>query len=412
MGWLLLRQGSQEIIVITSKGQKMIGLKELFQAGVHFGHKTSRWSPKMSPFIWGSKNKIHLIDISKTAILLERASKYLKEAASTGKSIMWVGTKKSARPTIKKIGFTLKMPYVINRWIGGTLSNFSEIKKAITRLLHLRDVIKKSGSYYSKKELSALQKEIDRLEKTIGGITDLSYPPAAIVIVDAKKEHAAIKEALKLDIPVIAMTDTNTDPTGIHFVIPSNDDAPKAIECIMYSLSAAAEEGRKVFEEKHQKELEEKQKEASAKREALRKENERKAAENAKKAAEVAARKAVEEKARKEALAKIKVAPERVKVAVKPEPPKKIEPVAKVVEKKVVTPKIVVVKKKEETPIKKATATKSTAAKKPSSTKKATPTKKTTTTKKPAPTKKPVKKVAPKKTSATSKSKSKGTKKR
>ncbi len=211
----------------------MIDIKELIKSGIHFGHRTSRWSPKMKPFIWGAKNKIHLIDISKTAFLLERAVEYLKAVTAEGGSIMWIGTKKAARDIVKKNAELLGMPFVINRWVGGTLSNYSQIKKAITRLLHLRDVAVKSGSYYTKKELSTMNKEIARLEKNIGGIINLRYPPQAIFVIDAKKEHAAVREALSLGIPVIGIVDTNTDPTGINFVIPANDDSPRAIECIM-----------------------------------------------------------------------------------------------------------------------------------------------------------------------------------
>ena len=211
----------------------MIDLRKLLEAGVHFGHRTSRWSPKMKPFIWGAKNKIHLIDVAKTAFLLDRATKFLTEAVKTGRPILWVGTKKAAAPIIEDVAKTLDMPYVIHRWIGGTLSNFTQVKKAVTRLLHLQDALTKSKSYHTKKEMSVLQKEIMRLEKNVGGIIDLAYPPAALFVIDAKREHAAVQEALTLGIPVVAIVDTNTDPTGINFVIPSNDDAPRAISCII-----------------------------------------------------------------------------------------------------------------------------------------------------------------------------------
>lgn len=226
----------------------MIDLKDLLQAGVHFGHRTSRWSPKMRPFIWGSKNKIHLIDVAKTAFLLKRAVSFLTGAVASGKPILWVGTKKAASSIVKDVADSLSMPYVINRWIGGTLSNHSQIKKAITRLLHLRDVVKKSQSYYTKKEMSMMQKEVARLEKNIGGIIDLSYPPAALVVVDAKREHAAIREALKLNIPVVALVDTNTDPTGINFVIPTNDDSPRAIRCIVDHIVEPVKKAKEAYE--------------------------------------------------------------------------------------------------------------------------------------------------------------------
>lgn len=231
----------------------MIDLKELLKAGVHFGHRTSRWSPKMKPYIWGAKNKIHLIDIAKTAFLLDRATKFIRKITSDGGSILWVGTKKAAREIIEKTATSLDMSYVIHRWVGGTLSNFGQIKKAITRLLYLQEIVSKPSPTYSKKELSSLHKEIIRLEKTVGGILNLSYPPAALIIVDAKKERSSVTEALRLKIPVIAIVDTNTDPTDINFVIPANDDAPRSIACIIDKLAAVVQEGKNIWEEKEAK---------------------------------------------------------------------------------------------------------------------------------------------------------------
>ena len=228
----------------------VIDLKEMLAAGLHFGHKTSRWHPKMKPFIWGAKNHVHLIDVSKTAILLERAGKFITESASQGGIFLWVGTKKPAQAIVQKLASSLEMPYVINRWVGGTLSNFEQIKKAITRLLHLRDVVKKSASHYTKKEIVVLQKEIARLEKNVGGIIDLDYPPAGIIIIDANKEHSTVKEASRLGLPIIGMIDTNTDPSDINLVVPANDDSPKAIAYVMEYFAACAAVGKKVFTDK------------------------------------------------------------------------------------------------------------------------------------------------------------------
>ena len=227
----------------------MINLKDLLKAGVHFGHKTSRWSPKMNPFIWGSKNKIHLINIAKTSFLLERSGKFLKDVASQGKCILFIGTKKAAQKIVFDIASKLKSPYVTNRWIGGTLTNFGQVKKAITRLLHLRDVVAKPTEHYKKKELSMIQKEIGRLEKNIGGILDLTYPPGAIIVVDAKKERSSIREAVNANIPIISMVDTNTDPSGINFVIPANDDSSRSITFVLEYLAAMIEEGQKIYKE-------------------------------------------------------------------------------------------------------------------------------------------------------------------
>jgi small subunit ribosomal protein S2 len=227
-----------------------IDLKEMLAAGLHFGHKTSRWHPKMRPFIWGAKNHVHLIDVSKTAILLERAGNFIKESTSQGGVFLWVGTKKPAQAIVQKLAMALGMPYVINRWVGGTLSNFEQIKKAITRLLHLRDVVKKSAAHYTKKEIVVLQKEIARLEKNVGGIIELDYPPAGIIIIDANKEHSTVKEASRLGLPIIGMIDTNTDPSDINLVVPANDDSPKAIAYVMEYFAACAAVGKKIFTDK------------------------------------------------------------------------------------------------------------------------------------------------------------------
>lgn len=226
-----------------------IDLKELLKAGVHFGHNASRWSPKMRPFIWGVHNKTHLIDISKTATLMEQAGNFLRKVAEQNGSILWVGTKKPAQQAILQHAAKTKSPCVIHRWIGGTLSNYDQVKKAMTRLLHLRDVAKKSLESYSKKEQSMFQKELARLERNVGGILELSYPPSVIVIVDAKKERSAIKEALDLSIPVIALVDTNTDPSGIPLIIPSNDDSPHAIAFILSYLSNCIVEGQALYKQ-------------------------------------------------------------------------------------------------------------------------------------------------------------------
>lgn len=227
-----------------------IDLKQLLDVGIHFGHKTSRWSPKMRPFIWGSRNKVHLIDVSKTAFLLERAGGFVKGLAAEGGAFLFVGTKKPAQDLVKKTAFSLGMPYVVHRWIGGTLSNFDQVKKAITRLLHFQDIIKKNLGNYKKKELVMIQKEIERLEKNVGGIINLDYPPAAIIVVDGKKEHAVIKEASRLGIPVIGLIDTNTDPKGVTHVIPGNDDSPKSIEYVLSYIEASIKAGQAQFEQK------------------------------------------------------------------------------------------------------------------------------------------------------------------
>jgi len=224
----------------------MIDLKKLVEAGVHFGHHSSKWHPKMKPYIWGTRNKVHLINVAKTAFLLDRAEKFLESAAAEGKQILWVGTKKTAQPLVRAMAEKFEMPFVYHRWIGGTLSNFDQVRKAITRLLHFRDIVAKSSARGTKKEYSVMLKEIERLEKNIGGISAMHGLPAAIVVVDAKKERAVIKEANNVGIPVICLVDTNTDPSGVSYLIPANDDSPKSIEVIFEQLALGVARGKAV----------------------------------------------------------------------------------------------------------------------------------------------------------------------
>ena len=224
----------------------MIDFKKLVKAGVHFGHQTSRWLPKMSPYIWGVKSNIHLIDVSKTAHQLEKSARFLQKVAGEGKQILWVGTKKAARVVIKDVATKLNMPYVNHRWVGGTLSNFAQVKKSVTRLLHYEDVLEKSEKYphYTKKELSKVKKNVDRMQNVIGGIRKLAWPIGAIVLVDVNKEHSALKEAVKVGVPVVALVDTNSDPSLVDYVIPANDDAPHSIAILLEYLQAAVEKGK------------------------------------------------------------------------------------------------------------------------------------------------------------------------
>ncbi len=229
----------------------MIDFRLLVKKGVHFGHETSRWCPKMSPFIWGTKDNVHLIDVSKTAIMMEKASQFLEEIASQGKTILWVGTKKPAQEIVKEAGKSVEMPSVSHRWIGGTLTNFGQVKKSLTRYLHFKDVLEKANrAQYTKKELNSFGKLVTRLEKNIGGILNLKWPVGALVVVDVKKERSAIKEAQFMGIPVVALVDTNCDPSGISYVIPGNDDAPHAIKVVVDYLAEAVKRGKVVVDEK------------------------------------------------------------------------------------------------------------------------------------------------------------------
>lgn len=259
----------------------MADFKELVAVGVHFGHEKRRWCPKMAPYIWGSKNNIHLIDVSKTAHQLEKSAKFLEDMAREGKTILWVGTKKAAQGVINEMAGKLNMPAVYHRWVGGTLSNFSQVKKSVTKLLHFEDVVEKADKYphYTKKEINTIYKNAERLRKNVGGIRTLNWPIGAIVIIDVGRERAALREALSVGVPVVALVDTNCDPSDIDYVIPGNDDAPRAIRFIVEYLGQAAEKGQKeaqaAAKEKKEREALEKQKEAeerAAKRAAAGKE--------------------------------------------------------------------------------------------------------------------------------------------
>lgn len=236
----------------------MIDFRKLIQAGVHFGHQKARWNPKMAPYIWGYSNNIHLINVAKSAHLLENAAQFLQKVASEGKTILLVGTKKPAQEIIKSSAQELGCPYVTHRWIGGTLTNFSQVKKSITKLLHCEDIVAKSAhdqSHYTKKELLQIQKMIHRLEENVGGIRNFSWPIGAIVIVDVRKEQAALKEAVSIGVPVVALVDTNSDPSLVDYVIPANDDAPRSISVIIEHLTQAIKVGMEQVTEKPAEEL-------------------------------------------------------------------------------------------------------------------------------------------------------------
>jgi small subunit ribosomal protein S2 len=234
-------------VEITLKGHLLIDLKKLIDAGVHFGHKTSRWNPKMEPFIWGQRNSIHLINVRATGDCLERSAKFLEAVAADKKTILWVGTKKVAQEIIATIGKRLNSPYVVHRWIGGTLTNNSQVKKSVTKLLHLEDVLAKSEQHaYTKKEYGVFQKMADRLVKNVGSIRNFTLPVGAVILVDVKKEQTALREAAAMGIPVVALVDTNSDPSLVQYPIPCNDDAAASVRVILDYLADAVENGQKI----------------------------------------------------------------------------------------------------------------------------------------------------------------------
>jgi len=209
---------------------KMPTLREMLNAGVHFGHKTSRWHPKMDEYVFMAKNGVHVINLEKTAMELEKAVEFLKQIASEGKTVVFVGTKKQASTIVKKAAISCGMPYIDSRWVGGTLTNFETIKSAVGRFQSRREDLEKEDGKLSKKELSKLRDKTEKGERLFGGITGLTKKPDAFILIGAHDEKNALHEANLDNIPVVALVDTNTDPTLIDYPIPANDDATKSIE--------------------------------------------------------------------------------------------------------------------------------------------------------------------------------------
>lgn len=224
-----------------------VDMKALLEADAHFGHKASRWHPKMAPYIHSKRQGAHIINLEKTVEALEKALPAITEIAKSDKKILFVGTKKQMKEIVKAAAESVEMPYVTVRWVGGTLTNVETVNRQIRKL---KDLEKRMASgelenRYSKLEVQRFQEEIDLLNERYGGIKNMSEQPAAIVVVDANEDKNAIKEANTLKIPVFAITDTNVDPTNIDYVIPCNDDAIKAAQLILDYIVAAIKEGRK-----------------------------------------------------------------------------------------------------------------------------------------------------------------------
>ena len=222
----------------------VVSLKQLLEAGVHFGHQTRRWNPKMAKFIFTERNGIYIIDLQKTVKKVEEAYDFLREVAQEGKTILFVGTKKQAQEAIKEEAIRANMFFVNERWLGGMLTNFKTIETRIKRLKQL-EAMAEDGTFevLPKKEVVGLNKERERLEKFLGGIADMPRIPDVMYIVDPRKERIAVQEAQKLNIPIVAMVDTNCDPDEIDVVIPSNDDAIRAVKLITAKMADAFIEG-------------------------------------------------------------------------------------------------------------------------------------------------------------------------
>ena len=222
----------------------VVSMKQLLEAGVHFGHQTRRWNPKMAEYIFTERNGIYIIDLQKTVKKLEEAYMFARQVAADGGEILFVGTKKQAQDSVKEEAVRCGMPYVNARWLGGMLTNFNTIQKRIKRLAQLK-AMESDGTFdlLPKKEVTKLNLEIEKLEKFMGGITEMKKQPAAMFIVDPRKERIAVLEAKKLGIPIIAIVDTNCDPDEVDYVIPGNDDAIRAVKLIAGAMADAVIEG-------------------------------------------------------------------------------------------------------------------------------------------------------------------------
>jgi len=243
---------------------KQVEVKELLDAGVHFGHLTRRWNPNMAPYIYMERNGIHIINLYKTAAKLEEATEALSKIAASGRKILFVATKKQAKDIVSELAAKAKQPYITERWPGGMLTNFVTIRKSVKKMAGI-DRMKKDGSFdtLSKKEKLQIDRLRAKLEKNLGSISDMTRLPGALFVVDIIKEHIAVKEAQKLNIPVFAMVDTNSDPREVDYVIPSNDDASKSINKVVGYVTESIIEG---LEKRDQKKKEDAAKKEEAKK--------------------------------------------------------------------------------------------------------------------------------------------------
>ena len=223
----------------------VVSMKQLLEAGVHFGHQTRRWNPKMAEFIYMERNGIYIIDLQKTVKKLEESYDFVRDLSAKGENILFVGTKKQAQDAVREEAMRVGQYYVNARWLGGMLTNFKTMRTRIDRLAQLRKM-QEDGTFdmLPKKEVIKLTNEIDKLEKYLGGVKEMKKLPGALFVVDPRKEHNAIAEARKLHIPIIAIVDTNCDPDEIDYVIPGNDDAIRAIRLISSAMASAVQEGR------------------------------------------------------------------------------------------------------------------------------------------------------------------------
>ncbi|MDC0449045.1 30S ribosomal protein S2 [bacterium] len=235
-------------------------IEELFDAGVHYGHQVRRWHPNMEQYIYTAKQNVHIINLELTEKMIEDACDFLYETASKGGTIIFVGTKRQAREIVKLEAKRCGAKYVTERWLGGTITNFRVIKKNVDKLVDMMHK-RESGEYekYTKKERLMIDRDIEKLEKSVGGIVGMDNVPAAVFVVDARREKTAVREATRAKVPVVGLVDTNSDPTNINYVVPGNDDAIKAVALIVKTIADAAEAGYKDFGKKKEEKVEKKE---------------------------------------------------------------------------------------------------------------------------------------------------------
>jgi small subunit ribosomal protein S2 len=235
-----------------------VSLKELLESGAHFGHQTRRWNPKMKQYIYGARGGVHIIDLTKTGVLLAEATEFVRRTTAGGGKVLMVGTKRQAAPVVKEEANAAGLAFVTERWLGGMLTNFRTIRLQVNRLKKLESGLESGdfSSKYNKKEVLDFSNEAAALDRIFGGIKHLDGLPAAVFVVDVPKESIAVAEARKLNIPVIAIADTNSDPDLIDYPIPANDDAIKAVRVITHAIAEAATEGAKQYASKKKEEVE------------------------------------------------------------------------------------------------------------------------------------------------------------
>lgn len=233
-----------------------VGMRDMLEAGVHFGHQVHRWNPKMRPFLWGQKNGIHIINLQKTVACFRAALDFISSVARDGNKVLYVGTKRQAQEIIEQEATRARQPYVVNRWLGGMLTNFQTIRSSIDRIEEIEKLLDVGNvEKLVKKEVNMLERERDKLLRNLGGIRDMKKLPGAIFVIDTVKEHLAIDEAKKLGIKVIALVDSNSDPSRVDFPIPSNDDAIRALTLFTHALTDAYLAGAAMHKEQFQREF-------------------------------------------------------------------------------------------------------------------------------------------------------------